>query len=62
MQTLEEKFRLRATNSLINPSEITDENLNLALEEALDAVGNKEVPEYVTIDIAYFRLLLICQM
>lgn len=57
-----DKFRLRAQNSLINADEVTDENLNLALEEALEAVANKEVADYVTIDIAYFRLLLICQV
>jgi len=53
------KFRLRAENSLQNPEELSEENLNLALEEALEAVANKDIAEYITIDIAYFRLLLI---
>ena len=56
------KFKLRAENSLQNPEELSEENLNLALEEALEAVANKDIAEYITIDIAYFRLLLICKV
>lgn len=49
-------LRFRATKSLENPSEITEELLEIALSQSDEICANKDVPSFARIDIAYIRL------
>lgn len=51
-------LRFRATQSLANPSEITDEALEIALKESEEICQDREVKTYARLDIAYIRLKL----
>ncbi|MCX2717812.1 hypothetical protein OQH61_08715 [Helicobacter sp. MIT 21-1697] len=53
-----EKLRFRATHSLANPSEVTDEVLHIALKESEEICKDRDVKDYARLDIAYIRLKL----
>ncbi|KJY83286.1 hypothetical protein TW81_09820 [Vibrio galatheae] len=52
-----ERLRTRAEAYLSDPEEVTDEHLNMALEEAEQLAGDSDAP--VLIDIAFYRWLLL---
>ncbi len=52
-----ERLRTRATAFISDPDEVTDEHLEIALEEAKELAGNSDTP--VLLDIAFYRWLLL---
>lgn len=56
---LKTRLETRAKAGLSNPAEVTSEVLDLALKEALEIVGRKQVNDTTKLDIAFFRLMLM---
>ncbi len=52
-----ERLRTRATAFISDPEEVTNEHLEIALEEAEELAGNSDAP--VLLDIAFYRWLLL---
>lgn len=50
------KLKSRANKALFNISEVEDEFLNKAIEDANEATLGKEVKSYIVEDFAYIRL------
>ncbi len=57
-----EKLQLRAKAGLSNENEIIVSELQFALDEATEIVGDKNLAEAYLIDIAYYRFLLLMKI
>lgn len=55
-------LQFRATQSLDNPSEITQSLLEIALKESDEICANKDVPTFARVDLAYIRLKIYCKI
>ena len=55
---LKEKLEFRAKHSLANADEVSDELLEIALNESEQACEGRSVAEFARLDIAYIRLKL----
>ncbi len=56
--TLRQKLEFRAKHSLANADEISDELLDIALNESEQECEGRKVAEFARLDIAYIRLKL----
>lgn len=56
--SLFERLQIRANTALANVDEVTEELLNLAVQESDEACKNRAVPVYARLDIAFVRLKL----
>jgi hypothetical protein len=52
-------FKNRVLAFLSNPKKIDEDDINLAYDEALQIVGNKDIALFFVYDIAFYRYLLI---
>lgn len=57
-KSLFERFEIRAKTALANADELTNELLELALNESNEACKNRAVPDFARLDIAFVRLKL----
>ncbi|RBQ28409.1 hypothetical protein [Aliarcobacter vitoriensis] len=56
---LKQRLEVRAKAGVSNPAEVTNDALDLALKEAFEIVGKKQVSDTTKLDIAFFRLMIM---